>query len=56
MSNNIISTVNPATEEILAEYVMADKSFVSTVIKRSKNVFNKDHWKNNFHERRDLLF
>ena len=55
MSNNIIQTINPATEEILAEYLIADKLHVSSVIDKSKKAFNNYGWKNDIHKRRDVL-
>jgi succinate-semialdehyde dehydrogenase/glutarate-semialdehyde dehydrogenase/succinyl-CoA reductase len=54
MSNNIIQTINPATEEILAEYIIADKQHVSSVIDKSKKT-SYDEWKNDIHKRRDVL-
>ena len=54
MSNNIIQTINPATGEILAEYIIADKLHVSSVIDKSKKA-SDNGWKNDIHKRRDVL-
>ncbi|MGI9011293.1 MAG: NAD-dependent succinate-semialdehyde dehydrogenase [Nitrososphaeraceae archaeon] len=56
-NNNIIQTINPATEEVLKEYLIADKQHVSSVIDKAKEAFNDNDkgWKNNWHKRRDVL-
>ncbi len=54
MFNNIIQTINPATEEVLKEYLIADKLHISLVLDQSKKASNEG-WKNDIHKRRDLL-
>ena len=54
MVNNIIQTINPPINKVLAEYEVEDEQDVSDIIDKSKKTF--DGWKDDVHTRRDVLY
>jgi acyl-CoA reductase-like NAD-dependent aldehyde dehydrogenase len=48
-----IRTINPATEEVIAEYDVVSKEKISEVVKTSKRAFTD--WKKNIKKRTDLI-
>jgi len=50
---NQITTVNPATEEILAEYKIMTKEEVDEKIKKARKTF--EDWKKDFHKRIEFV-
>jgi succinate-semialdehyde dehydrogenase/glutarate-semialdehyde dehydrogenase/succinyl-CoA reductase len=53
MHDNKVRTINPATEQVLAEYDNMNKEQVTEVIKKSRNEFVR--WKSNGHNRSVFL-
>src|ERR671926_865299 len=53
-SNKKLSTINPATEEVLDEYELISKGQLNDIVKKSKNAFLE--WKMDIDKRGDFLY
>src|ERR687886_2602346 len=53
-SNKKLSTINPATEEVLDEYELISKGQLNDIVKKSKNAFLE--WKMDIDKRADFLY
>src|ERR671939_1900868 len=53
-SNKKLSTINPATEEVLNEYELITKEQLNDTVKKSKNAFLE--WKQDIDKRADFLY
>jgi acyl-CoA reductase-like NAD-dependent aldehyde dehydrogenase len=53
-SNKKLSTINPATEEVLDEYELISKDQLNDIVKKSKNAFLE--WKMDIDKRGDFLY
>src|SRR5919202_4386106 len=49
-----LSTINPATEEVLNEYELISKEQLNDTVKKSKNAFSE--WKEDIDKRADFLY
>jgi succinate-semialdehyde dehydrogenase/glutarate-semialdehyde dehydrogenase/succinyl-CoA reductase len=49
-----LKTINPATEEVLNEYVLISKEQLNGTVKKSKNAFSE--WKKDIDKRADFLY